>query len=320
MIGPTDKNAIPFREAIESNLKLQSQVELRFAPAEDAFDAIQEAEVVECLKLPAELLAAAPNLRWASFWSAGLDKRITPEMEARGLLVTSASGVHGPNIAEQVMAYMLMFTRRISYYMRSQIAGQWTHGKDMTFEELTGKTLGIVGLGHIGRTLATRALSFGMRIVATKRDTSNASKESFPLEAMYPAEDLPKMVERCDHVCIAVPYTRETHHLFDADLLSHMKSTAYLYNISRGKIVDEQALIEALEAGRLRGAGLDVFETEPLGQDSPLWAMENVIITPHIAGFTPYYFARVAALFADNLERYLEGQPLQNLYDPQRGY
>src|ERR1700733_8062247 len=210
MITPTDKNAIPFREAIEGNVKLRSRVELRFATAEAAPSLIQEAEVVECLKLPAELLAAAPNLRWASFWSAGLDNGITPEMEALGLLITSASGVHGPNIAEQVMGYMLMFTRRIPYYMRSQIAGQWTHGKDMTFEELSGKTLGIVGLGHIGRTLATRALSFGMRIVATKRDTSNATEESFPLEAMYPAEELPEMLERCDHVCIAVPYTRDT--------------------------------------------------------------------------------------------------------------
>jgi phosphoglycerate dehydrogenase-like enzyme len=128
------------------------------------------------------------------------------------------------------------------------------------------------------------------------------------------------MISKSDHVCIVMPYTRETHHLFGEGMLAHMKASAYLYNVSRGRIIDEQALIAALKNGKLRGAGLDVFETEPLSADSALWEMENVIITPHVAGFTPHYFARAAVLLADNLKRFIEGRLLKNLYDSQRDY
>jgi phosphoglycerate dehydrogenase-like enzyme len=323
LIPAEDQRAADFREAIGSSPLLSERVDLSFAdPNASGFipAGAKDVEVVVCIDLPAELLAEAPRLKWVSFWSAGLDKRITPEIEARNLLVTSASGVHGPNIAEQVMAYMLMFTRRMPHFMRAQIAGDWARVKHTGFEELTGKTLGIVGLGHIGATLASRARSFGMRIIATKRDIARPRDGSVLPDQLYAPEDLPKLLAESDHVCIAIPYTSDTHRLFDATMLSHMKATAYLYNISRGKIVDEQALIDALRQGKLGGAGLDVFETEPLAADSPLWGMENVIITPHVAGFTQYYFARVASLFAANLERYIEGRPLENLYDPQRGY
>jgi phosphoglycerate dehydrogenase-like enzyme len=159
-----------------------------------------------------------------------------------------------------------------------------------------------------------------MRVVAVKRDTSSRHDRSIIPDTLYPPEQLPEMLSKCDHVCITMPYTRATHHLFDKNMLAHMKASAYLYNVSRGKIIDEQALIAALSKGELSGAGLDVFESEPLPADSRLWEMENVIITPHVAGFTPHYFARTAALLADNLERFIEGQPLKNLYDPQKGY
>jgi len=233
-------------------------------------------------------------------------------------MVTSASGVHGPNIAEQVMGYMLMFARKMPVFIRAQIKAEWLHD-NKGFEELTGKTLGIAGFGHIAQTLAARARGFGMRILATRRELSGDDASGLA-DALYASKDLPLMLAESDHVCIAVPYTKDTHHLFDAPMLGKMKPTAYLYNISRGKVVDERALIAALQAKQLRGAGLDVFETEPLPADSPLWSMENVIITPHVAGFTPYYFDRAAALLADNLERYLEGSPLRNLYDSARGY
>jgi len=286
----------------------------------DALTAIEDAEVVVCGKLPPELLSAAPRLRWISFWSAGLDKAVTPEMEERHLLLTNASGVHGPNIAEQVLAWMLMFSRRMPVLFRAQLGHEWKAARDVPPDELTGQTLGIAGFGRIGEALAVRARAFGMRIVASKRDTTKRYDGSIEPDALYATDRLPEMLAESDHVCVAIPLAPNTHHLFNKTLIAHMKPGAYFYNISRGKLVDESALIEALQEGRLAGAGLDVFETEPLPADSPLWAMENVIITPHVAGLTPHYFTRAAALFADNLERYLAGEPLQNLYDAKRGY
>jgi phosphoglycerate dehydrogenase-like enzyme len=325
LIAPEDavpfrEGASPFQEAIEGNPRLRDRVALHFARAEERIDAIKDAEVVVCGKLSPELIAAAANLRWVSFWIAGLDNQVTPELEAHHVLITNASGVHAPNIAEQVLTYILMFTRRMPYYMRAQMARKWAHDEIISFEELTGQTLGIAGLGRVGEALAVRASRFGMRVIAVKRDISSRHDRAIISDALYPPEQLPEMLSKSDHVCIAMPYTRETHHLFNEVMLAHMKASAYLYNVSRGKIIDEQALIAALNNGKLRGAGLDVFESEPLAADSPLWGMENVIITPHVAGFTPHYFARAAALLADNLERFVGGRPLKNLYDPQKGY
>jgi len=299
---------------------LRERVPLVFTKASDALAEIPDAEIVVCLRLPPELLAAAERLRWISFWSAGLDKALTPEMDTRNLLLTNASGVHGPNIAEQVLAWMLMFTRDMPLLFRAQEARQWKTVRDVTMGELTGKTLGIAGFGRIGEALAVRARAFGMRIVASKRDTAIRYDRSIVADRLYSSDDLPEMLAESDHVCIAVPLTPDTHHLFNAALIARMKPGSYLYNISRGKVVDEAALITALQGGRLAGAGLDVFETEPLAADSPLWGMKNVIITPHVGGLTPHYFRRAARLFADNLERYLTGEPLHNLYDPKRGY
>jgi len=317
---PFREGASPFQEAIEGNPLLRDRVELRFARNEERIDAIKDAEVVVCGKLSPELVEAAASLRWVNFWIAGLDRQITPELKARNPFITNASGVHAPNIAEQIIAYMLMFTRRMPYFMRAQRAGEWTHDQITSFEELTGKTLGIVGLGRVGEAVAVRAGSFGMKVMATKRDTSSRHNPSVMPDALYNPEQLPEMLSKSDHVCITMPYTSETHHLFDEPMLAHLKASAYLYNVSRGKIIDEEALISALKKGKLSGAGLDVFETEPLSADSPLWEMENVIITPHVAGFTPHYFARAALLLADNLERFIEGRPLKNLYDWQKGY
>ncbi len=323
LLSAEDADTARFRAAVEADPLLREHVELRFASGQEAHDAIRDAEVVCCWGLPSELLAAAERLRWISFWGAGMDGRFTPDVQARGLLLTNASGVHGPNIAEHVLAFMLMFTRQMPFHLRSQLEGVWRYAsgsQTVRLQELTGQTLGIVGLGRIGEALAVRAKAFGMRVVATKRDVQARYEADIRPDTLYSPAELPCLLAESDHVCIALPYTPETHHLFDAAMLAHIKPTAYLYNIGRGKIVDEAALIAALQAGKLAGAGLDVFETEPLAADSSLWQMENVLITPHVAGHTPHYFQRVAPLLADNLRRYLDGQPLHNLYDPARGY
>lgn len=323
LLPPDDHDSTAFRDAFENDPELRDRVELRVAAGDAAREGIADVEVVVCGGIRPELLDAATNLRWISFWSAGLDGKITPQIQARNLLITNASGVHGPNIAEHVLAFMLMFIREMPRHFRAQMAGQWLRNGNtqrVGAQELSGQTLGIVGLGRIGEALTVRAKAFGMRVVATKRDVHARYAAEVVPDALYPQEELPRLLAESDHVCIALPYTPETHHLFNAETLAHMKPTATLYNIARGRIVDENALIAALQNGRIAGAGLDVFEEEPLPYDSPLWKMENVILTPHVAGLTPHYFARVAALFTENLKRYLRGQHLNNLYDPQRGY
>jgi D-2-hydroxyacid dehydrogenase (NADP+) len=306
----------PFPAAIDARPRLRDAVEVRSASVPGDITAVHDAEVIACGNVPADVLAAAPKLKWISFWASGLDGRLSPDMRARGLLVTNAAGIHGPNIAEHIIGYMLVFTRRLDTYARAQQAHRWAHNEEPT-EELTDQTLGIVGLGATGRALAVRARSFGMQILATKRDVGSGGDV---VDELFTPSQIGTLVRRSDHIAITAPYTKETHRLFDEKLLATMKPTAYLYNTSRGAIVDEAALITLLREGRLRGAGLDVFETEPLPTDSPLWDMPNVIVTPHASGFTPYYFPRAAELFADNLERYLDGRALENLYDWTLGY
>jgi phosphoglycerate dehydrogenase-like enzyme len=231
--------------------------------------------------------------------------------------------VHGPNIAEHVLAMMLMFTRGMPKLFRAQLARRWDRNltsRSAAFGELTGKTLLIVGLGRIGEAIAVRARPFGVRVVAVKHDPSTRHDAGVAVDELLGMDALDEALARADHVCVTVPLTPATHHLIDARRIARLRAGAFVYNISRGAVIDEAALVLALRAGKLGGAGLDVFEEEPLPETSPLWDLDNVILTPHVAGVTPLYYQRTAALFADNLDRFLAGQPLANRYDPTRGY
>jgi phosphoglycerate dehydrogenase-like enzyme len=298
-------------------------VELRIAMGDEAAAAARDAEIIVCGTLPVSSLDDAPALRWISYWSAGLDGKIPAEFSHRDLKVTSANGVHGPNIAEHVLGFMLMFVRNLHLFVRAQVDGEWRRNfvsQSFGADELTGKTLGIIGYGRIGEALTHRARSFDMRVIATSRTAVPRPDALAIPDLLLPNEDMDTVLAEADFLCLSLPYTPATHHLIDARALAKMKPTAYLINIARGKVVDEAALVAALQDKTLAGAGLDVFEEEPLPADSPLWKMENVIITPHVAGLTPHYYDRAAVLFADNLERYLRGERLQNQFDPGRGY
>jgi phosphoglycerate dehydrogenase-like enzyme len=214
-----------------------------------------------------------------------------------------------------------------------QKRGIWPGGRWNKFvpQELHGATIGIIGYGSIGRQVARLAHAFGMRVLATKRDPRHIVDTGYQLDdtgdpigelpdRVYPAAATLSMLPECDYVVVCAPLTPETHHLIDEEALKAMRSTAYLVNISRGKIVDESALVEALEKNEIAGAGLDVFEVEPLSANSPLWKLDNVILSPHIAGFTPDYDRRAIDVFTRNLRRYLEGRPLLNLVDRDAGY
>jgi phosphoglycerate dehydrogenase-like enzyme len=321
-LPPASADAARFSAAVA---RFEGRVAVTFADAEGAefARALTDAEVVVAQGLSDEELARAGRLRWLSSVAAGLEGIVTPALLARGVAVTNASGVHGPNIAEHVLAMILMFTRWMPRFFRAQLAHRWDRNISSRSDgpgELTGRTLLIVGLGRIGEAIAARARPFGVRIVALKRDPARRHDADVAVDELLPLSALDDALGRADHVCLTVPLTPETHHLMDARRLACLRPSAYLYNVSRGAVVDEAALVEALRAGKLAGAGLDVFEQEPLPAGSPLWDLDNVILTPHLSGATPLYYDRTAALFADNLDRFLAGQPLHNRFDPARGY
>ena len=318
---PADhRDAEPFRKALA---RFGDRVELRFAAGKDLGPAVANADVLEGFSLSEEELAGAKDLKWISVWAAGVE-HMTEVAKERKILLTNASGVHGPNLAEHALAMMLMFTRQMPRLLRNQRSHTWERGSSGRADgagELTGETLLIVGLGRIGEELAKRARSFEMKIIGIKRSPGHRHPgDASHVDEVLGLDALDGALPRADHVVIYLPQTAETTKLFDARRLGLMKRSAHLYNLGRGPIIDEAALVKVLEARTIAGAGLDVFEHEPLSADSPLWDLDNVILTPHTAGITPHYYERTAALFADNVERFLSGKPLENLFDPARGY
>jgi phosphoglycerate dehydrogenase-like enzyme len=282
--------------------------------------------------VPGDALQRAPHLDWIQLHSAGLDHILDSPLMEGDVALTTASGIHATPIAEYVLASMLAHRWRVPHWTHCQRAGEWPAGRWDLYArpELRGSTLGIVGYGSIGREVGRLADAFAMRVLALSRgggrretgysvEGTGDARGTMP-EAFYTPDRLHEMLARCDYVVVATPLTPETRGLLDEAALRAMKPTAYLVNIARGGIVDEAALVRALREGWIAGAGLDVFEEEPLPADSPLWGLENALISPHVAGFTPRYDERAAALFARNLARYLAGEPLLNRVDKSKRY
>lgn len=271
--------------------------------------------------IPAEITGQAPNLRWVQLTSAGLDRLLDSELARSGVTITTASGIHAVPIGEYVMAVMLAFAKGLPGAMRSQAERSW---RPYLAEELHARTVGIVGLGAIGGYVARLAKADGMRVLAIRRSAQRRAtgKDSGleDVDELMPPSDLPYLLSESDYVVISVPLTPESRGLIGGRELRAMKPTARIINIARGAIIDEAALVQALKEGRIAGAALDVVEQEPLSPESELWAMESVILTPHISGGTPVYMERAVELFCDNLRRYLAGEPLRNAVDARRGY
>jgi len=286
-----------------------------FPPA-DLADLLPQAEVLFSFRPPADLLRQAPRLRWLQLASAGADWVTSdPAMMASAVLITTCSGIHAIPIAEYVIGSMLSFAHRFCWAVRNQAQHRWERYLN---RELFEQTLGIVGYGHIGREIGRLGRALGMRVIATRR-SATGGEQADGVE-LFPAERLGDLLAQSDYVVIAVPLTKATEHLIGERELRAMRPTAYLVNIARGKVVDEAALVRALREGWIAGAGLDVFATEPLPPDSPLWDMPNVLLTPHVAGAHARYHERATTLFAENLRRYLAGQSLLNVVDRARGY
>jgi phosphoglycerate dehydrogenase-like enzyme len=260
--------------------------------------------------LPLELFDAAPNLRWFQALTAGVDQLTEGGLLNRGFTVTKVSGLASSAIAEYALASMLMLAKGLHTMIRNQAEHRWAFRFNA---ELRGKTVGIVGYGSIGKATAKLAKAFGMRVVACRRRSGDPDPDC---DQMRPYTELHGLLAESDFVVLSVPLTEETRGMIGAEELRAMKRTAYLVNVARGPVVDQQALVVALRDGTIAGAGLDVFEPEPLPEDSVFWDMPNVIVTPHISGAVEGYGHRASEFFAANLRRYLAGEPLENVVDP----
>jgi len=319
-------------EGVSPRLRLTQQTCRDAVAVGTALAAHPDTEVLYAFGVPAGALALAPGLRWVQLHSAGADHLLGNPIMQSGVLLTTSSGIHATPIAEYVLASMLAHRWQVARWTGCQRGHEWPAGRWETYArpELRGSTLGILGYGSIGREVGRLAQAFGVRVLAMGRTGSTAERgyavpgtgdpEGTIPKRFYPPSALHEMLAECDYVVLALPLTPATTHFVGEAELRAMKPSAYLVNISRGAIVDETALVRALREGWIAGAGLDVFETEPLPAGSPLWDLENALISPHVAGFSPHYDERAAALFAENLRRYLAGEVLLNLVDKAAGY
>ncbi len=287
-------------------------------------------------KITPRLLATAMKLRWVQSPTASLEHYLFPELTAHPCVLTNMRGLFSDVIADQVFGYVLCFARNLHRYILQQREGRWApvggesarvafatgpgtvNDIDLAHRHLADDTLGVVGLGAIGSEVARRGLAFGMRVVAVDPVATQAPAG---VEAVWPVSRLPDLLAASDFVVIAAPHTPETAKLFRRPQFRNMKRTAYLINIGRGAIVDLADLTAALEAGEIAGAALDVYETEPLPADHPLWKMgERVILTPHVAGYSPRIAGRHLAVLLDNIGRFVRGEPLRNVVDKTRWF
>ncbi|MFO1313683.1 MAG: D-2-hydroxyacid dehydrogenase [Burkholderiales bacterium] len=274
---------------------------------------LADADILLGFRFPMAPLERRTRLRWIHVAAAGAEFLLPLRERLAAVTVTNSRGIHGAPIAEYAIAAMVMLHADFPGFLRAQAQRQWLRRPVPT---LSGRTLGILGPGAIGSEIAQRACAFGMRVLGVSRSGRAVSG----CEAVRTQGDLDHVLAECDFVAVTLPLTAGTRGLLDDRAFAAMKPGAFLVNASRGGVVDEQAMIRALLSGRLAGACVDVFETEPLPEDSPLWSMRNVILTPHITGMRDDYVERVLDIFADNLAAFESGRPMRNVFDLDRGY
>jgi phosphoglycerate dehydrogenase-like enzyme len=282
---------------------------------------IRDAEVYLGFGLPREPFLKAERLRWVHSGAAGVGGSLFPEMRESDVVLTNSAGLHAEPLAEHAVAVMLHFGRGLDVAARAKRERRWAHaelaGRGSPVRELSGRTVGIVGYGGIGSAVGRKAVALGMRVWGLRRRPAEAPPE---VERMLGPDGLHELLEAADYVVLAVPETPRTEGMIGLRELSSMGQDAVLVNVSRGDVVAQDALVEALEGGRLRGAGLDVFEEEPLPGDSPLWERHDVVITPHTGAVSPRFWDREVELILENLRRYRDGDALVNVVDKERGY
>jgi len=291
-------------------------------PTPSALRAIRGAEVYLGYGIPAALFdAAGGGLRWAHSGAAGVGGSLHAGMLASEVVLTNSAGVHAEPIADTVLAAILYFARGLDWAVRLQGEHRWDKGPweaaDAPVRELTELTLGVHGLGGIGKAVARRGVALGMRVVATRRHPGEGPEG---VELLTGDDSLHPLLEKSDVLVVTVPRTKATEGSIGAAELARLPEGATLVLVSRGGVVDEGALVEALRGGRVRGAALDVFAHEPLPSGSPLWGLSNALLTPHISGASHLFWRRQTDLVVENIRRYLSGAPLLNTVDKRAGY
>jgi phosphoglycerate dehydrogenase-like enzyme len=283
---------------------------------------LPESAVLYTWSLPRRHFVAATKLRWIHTPEGGAESLLYPEMVKSKVVITNSRGVSSDAIADHAMALVLALTRRLHDCMTAQ--RQWIWARDLLWSgeaipvALEGSTMLVVGTGSIGAAVARRARSFGVRVTGYRRQRGLEPPDGF--DRVGTGEDLVELLAEADIVVVTLPLTRETRNLFDRERIEQFRPGAVLVNVGRGNLLDERALVEALASGRIAGAGLDVFENEPLPRESPLWGHPKVILTPHVAATDPHHMERATDLFEQNLERFLNGEPLLNVVDKKLGY
>jgi phosphoglycerate dehydrogenase-like enzyme len=269
------------------------------------------------LALLRDVFLMSHRLRWVHSRSAGLEQTLFPELVESEVILTNGSGVFSPSLGEFALAAILYFAKDFRRMIRNQMAGRWEQF-DVTM--VSGKTVGIVGYGSIGGAIAARARALEMKVLALRRHVSPQPRDNTPIDQVYGREGLAEMLSECDYVVVSLPLTRQTRGLMGDAELAVMKKDAVLINVGRGPTVDEHALIKALSENRIRGAGLDVFDQEPLPPGHPFYSMENVLLSPHCADHTPDWLDNASRFFLAQLERFRNGQHLLNIVDKRLGY
>jgi len=283
---------------------------------------LRDAEIIFTISLHPEQFALCNKLRWIHAPTAAVHQFLFPELVNSDVILTNSTEVHGPVVAEHVLALMFALAKKIPQARALQIRHEW--GKEAIWsqgahpKEIGAATLGLVGLGSIGRRVARMASALGMRVLAVREHVEKEKPEG--VDAVHSSSEIEEVLRQSDFVVLATPLTPQTTKLMDAKRLAAMKPDSYLINVGRGAQVDEPALADALRNRKIAGAALDVFEHEPLPADSPLWDIENLLITPHTAGITDKLWQRHYQNFADNLRRYVAKQPLQHVVDKHKGY
>ncbi|MEV0697836.1 D-2-hydroxyacid dehydrogenase [Saccharopolyspora sp. NPDC050389] len=298
--------------------RIQAHAELRYATADELPTALPGADALFVWAFRSEAIAdawpRADALRWIHAASAGVDRLLFPALQDSDVLLTNSRGVFDRPMAEYVLATVLTFAKDLHTTLRLQDRKQWQH---RVTERIAGKSALVAGTGPIGRAIARQLTAAGLTVSGAGRVGRSGDPDFGDVHA---SSDLAHVIGAFDYIVLAAPLTEQTKGLVDAEVLAHCRPTARLINVGRGELVVESDLIAALQAGQLAGAALDVFETEPLPETSPLWEMPNVLVSPHMSGDTVGWIDELVDLFLANLRSYTDGTQLRNVVDKQRGY
>ena len=305
-------------EEIVERIRVASQgAEVIVANARNAIDYIADVEIVLGF-VTKPMFEKANELKWVQSISSGVDMFLYPEFVASDVVLTSEKGLVGEHLADHAFGLLLLLTRQLHTALKFGPLA-WNHRPEMRRQEieLTGLTLGVFGFGSTGRAMARRGVGFGMNVIALDRDKVPTTEE---VQEVMPSDQFDFLLEQSDVVGICCPLTNETSGIFDKQAFEKMKSSAYLVNVTRGEVMVEADLVNALKQGDIRGAALDVVPREPLPADSELWELDNVVMTPHTAGASQFRAQRNLERFLRNLQHYLAKEPLEGLIDKNLGY